>query len=65
VLDGGFTRVEEFEESGFGSIVINYWGIDSVKNTRFEYKLCPDCANKLDSFIHLKINELCKEARDE
>lgn len=60
-LDGGFTEIEEWEKSGFGSMVVNYWDIKSVKRGRFEYSLCPDCAEKLDSYIHLKIEELKKE----
>ena len=58
VLDGGFTRLEEFEQSGFGSIVVNYWDITAVKDSRFEYRLCPDCARELDTCIHSKIDEL-------
>lgn len=58
VLDGGFTRVEDFEKSGFGSIVVNYWGITSLNNSRLEYRLCPDCAREIDVCIRLKIDEL-------
>ena len=58
VLDGGYTRVEDFEKSGFGSIVVNYWDIAAIEDSRFEYKLCPDCAKKLDYYIRLKIEEL-------
>ena len=57
-LDGGFTKVNEWEKSGFGSIVVSYWGVEDVKEGRFEYNLCPDCAKKLDSYIHSKIEEL-------
>ena len=57
-LDGGFTKVHEWEKSGFGTIVVNYWDIDYLKEGRFEYNLCPDCAKKLDSYIHSKIEEL-------
>lgn len=58
VLDGGFTRVEEFEPSGFGSIVVNYWDITTVKDSRFEHRLCPDCAREIDTCIRSKIDEL-------
>lgn len=61
-LDGGFTQIEKWEESGFGNMVVNYWNIASVKEKRFEYSLCPNCANKIDSFLHSKIDELKKEA---
>lgn len=61
VTDGGFTTIDDWEQSGFGSIVVNYWDITSVDESRFEYRLCPDCAKKLDSCIHSKINELRAE----
>lgn len=57
-LDGGFTTIEDWERSGFGSIVINYWNLDSVKIDRFEFGLCPDCAKELDDCIHSKIEEI-------
>lgn len=61
-LDGGFTQIEKWEESGFGNMVVNYRNIVSVKEKRFEYSLCPNCAEKIDSFLHSKIDELKKEA---
>lgn len=60
VLDGGFTRIESYEESGFGALVVNYWGIKNVKDTRFEIKLCPDCAEKIDKAMHETIDQLTK-----
>lgn len=65
VLDGGFTRIEDFEKSGFGSIVVNFCDIDTVRNTRFEYRLCPDCARKIDSYIHSKIDELITKKEED
>ena len=59
-LDGGFTQIEDWEESGFGSVVIVYYDIKSVEDSRLEYKLCPDCAEKLNSYIRLKIEALKK-----
>ena len=58
VLDGGYTRVENFEKSGFGAIVINYWEIDTVKDIRIDISLCPDCARKIDVAIYQAINAL-------
>ena len=60
-LDGGFTQIEEWEKSGFGSMVVTYWDIESVKEGRLDYHLCPDCAEKIDSCIHSKIEELKKK----
>ena len=34
VLDDGFTIIEDYEKSGFGSIVIIFWEIEDVKNSR-------------------------------
>lgn len=48
VLDGGFTRVEKFEKSGYGSLVVV--GYD-LPFSRIELKLCPECAEKLDKII--------------
>lgn len=48
VLDGGFTRVEKFEKSGYGSLVVV--GYD-LPLSRIELKLCPVCAEKLDTII--------------
>lgn len=58
VLDGGFTRIEDFEKSGFGSMVITYWGIENVKSTRVELHLCPDCAKQIDIALYKAIEEL-------
>ena len=51
-LDGGYTRIENFEESGFGSMVITLWGLHSDNGNRQEFKLCPDCFSKIDHAIH-------------
>lgn len=64
ILDGGFTRIEDFEPSGFGSIVINFWECKNLKNSRVEIKLCPACAGKLDKAIADAIRELKTEAQD-
>ena len=58
VLDGGFTRIEDFEKSGFGALVVNYWDITNVKETRFEFRLCPECASKIDNAMHKVIEDL-------
>ena len=58
VLDGGFTRIEDFEKSGFGALVVNYWDITNVKETRVELKLCPECASKIDNAMHEAIEDL-------
>lgn len=47
-LDGGFTRVEKFEKSGYGSLVVVAYGLNFP---RIELKLCPVCAEKLDTII--------------
>ncbi len=60
-FDGGFTQIEEWEESGFGSMVVCYHSLAGVRDSRLEYKLCPDCAKKIDLSIYRKIAELQKE----
>lgn len=64
VLDGGFTRIEDWEDSGYGAIVINFWGFKHLKNNRVELKLCPACAGKLDKEIYDAINKLKRGAED-
>lgn len=58
VLDGGFTQVESFEKSGFGSIVVSYWDMPSIKESRLEYQLCPDCAREINEMLYLTIDKL-------
>lgn len=62
ILDGGFTRNEKFEESGFGTLVINYWGIKDIKDTRVELQLCPDCAKQIDLALYKAIEKLKRSA---
>ena len=64
VLDGGFTRIENWEHSGFGAIVINFWEFKHLKNSRVDLKLCSSCAEKLDKAISDAIRKLEKENRD-
>ena len=61
ILDGGFTRTEKFEESGFGDLVISFWGIKDVESGRRELRLCPECASKIDLAITKVITELKRE----
>ena len=61
VLDGGFTRVEEFEKSGFGSMVVVFWDIEGVNDPRIDLKLCPDCAKEIMLSISKTIAELKKK----
>ena len=61
VLDGGFTRIEEYEKSGFGRIVIVSYDLQPLKNLRSELNLCPDCAKEIDLAISDKIAELKKK----
>ena len=60
-LDGGFTRIEEWEQSGFGSLVTVFYDIKDLKNSRSEFKLCPDCAKQIDFAIYNKVKELKKK----
>lgn len=60
-LDGGFTRIEEWEQSGFGSLVTVFHDIKDLKNSRSEFKLCPDCAKQIDFAIYNKVKELKKK----
>ena len=57
VLDGGFTRVEEFESGGFCSAVVVFH-TRSEETPRIECRLCLDCAKELHSFISSKIDEM-------
>ena len=50
-LDGGFTHVEEWEKSGFGSMVIVTYELDPEKNPRHDLHLCPKCAEELSGHI--------------
>lgn len=63
VLDGGFTRVEDWEKSGFGSLVAVFWEFDHLP--RVAVKLCPACAEKLHKSICDAMKELIMEKRDE
>lgn len=65
VLDGGFTRVEDFEKSGFGAMVINYWDLDTIKESRVQVFLCPDCARKIDLAIYQTMNDIRGETAGE
>lgn len=65
VLDGGFTRIEEYEKSGFGSLVIVPYELENFKNSRMELKLCPDCAEEIDIAISKKITDLKKKYKGE
>lgn len=58
ILDGGFTRNEKFEKSGFGCMIIDFWDMETPKNKRIELRLCPDCAGKIDRAISKVIKEL-------
>lgn len=64
ILDGGFTRVEDFEKSGFGSVIVIFDGIESVNDSRIELKLCPDCAKEIMLSIAKPIAELKKKYTD-
>lgn len=59
ILDGGFTRIEDWEPSGYGSMVVVWHGI---KQDRIDLHLCPSCAAKLEKAIQTAIKELYKEA---
>lgn len=61
VLDGGYTRVENFEKSGFGYVVINYWELDTVDRHLVQVHLCPDCARKLDHALYKTMDDIKKE----
>ena len=55
VLDGGFTRIEKFEKSGFGVMVIN---LCEIKSDRIELRLCPDCASEIVLAISNAVKEI-------
>ena len=61
VLDGGFTRVEEFEKSGFGSMVVVFYGIERDTSPRIDLELCPDCAKEIMLSISKTTAELKKK----
>ena len=65
VLDGGYTRVENWEHSGFGAIVITFWEFKHIKNSRMEVKMCSACAEKLEKAIVDAVRELKTEGQDE
>jgi hypothetical protein len=49
VLDGGYTRVENWESAGFGSMVVVFWEFKHLN--RVDVKLCSACAGKLHKAI--------------
>ena len=63
--DGGYTQIEEWEKSGFGSMVVIFYDMKDLKNSRAEHKLCPDCARQIDLAIYNKIKELKKKYESE
>lgn len=64
VLDGGFTRIEDWEPSGFGSLVINFWETKGLQHNRIEKKLCPACAMKMDRAICEAIRKIKEESKN-
>lgn len=54
VLDGGFTEINTWENSGVGYIVINLWELDeSLKEFgRMQFEVCSDCTRKILKAIH-------------
>ena len=65
ILDGGFTRNEKFEASGFGCLVVVFHDFEDLKNSRIEIRLCPNCARQFDLAISNKIAELKKKYESE
>ena len=61
ILDGGFTRIEDFEPSGFGSMVIVFHELRDLKDSRVVLNLCPDCAREFDLGISKLLAELKKK----
>ena len=61
--DGGYTRIHNFEHSGFGTLVMIYYDINSVSETRREIKLCPECAKKIDDAMLTVIDSIVNGAQ--
>ena len=62
VLDGGFTRIEQWERSGFGSMVTTFWEFEHLP--RMEVKLCSACAEKIHRSICDAMEEIRKDSQD-
>ena len=62
VLDGGFTRIENWEKSGFGEMVAVFWEFDGLD--RVDVPLCRACAEKLYKVIGDTMEELRKETQN-
>ena len=52
-LDGGYTKIHDWENSGFGKIqfIYNAFGIENKHEQCFSIVACPKCASMLDSKI--------------
>lgn len=60
-LDGGYTKIHDFENSGFGKIqfIYNAFGIENKHEQCFSIIVCPQCASMLD----LKISSFAEEIK--
>ena len=63
VLDGGFTRVEDWEKSGFCRLVATFWYAEHLNDGRIELTMCPACAKKVHSNLTDYIRGLKVEAQ--
>ena len=60
-LDGGYTKIHDWENSGFGKIqfIYNAFGIENKHEQCFSIIVCPKCASMLD----LKISSFAEEIK--
>ena len=64
VLDGGFTRIENWEESEFGAIVVNAWHFPKKSentSTRIDLNLCTSCKNRIWNAIEREVEKIKSE----
>lgn len=57
-LDGGYTTVNHYELSGFGSAVFCWYDVDIGRK---EYRLCPSCAERINNAITDTVEQIMKE----
>ena len=53
VTDGGYSTDRQFEDSGFGCIVVVCHDLNNLERKRDEVHVCPRCAQKIMDAFHM------------
>ena len=62
VFDGGYTSVNRFEDSGFGSIVIMCHDLNDIQPQTNTVHVCTSCAQKLLAAVTMTIEQAKRSA---